>query len=296
MTGMLAVTGKITHIADASEDRGRVVLHVCPGRPDPIALSAAARIAVAFNSTIESVLIADEQLFHLGAYDFVHEISLCGRHTRPFSAEDMAVDTGLMLAAARRDIERMAGDAKLVHHARQSRGAPLDAIAEACAERGPWNVVAFANPIDTNSSPALRFILGGMAGATGVIAVGPRIVRQSGPIVIAIEDADRLAQMLRVADRLAADGDTPIHILPIVLRPSDIALVDEHLRLALADTSAVHLERPLASLGSSAVVAARLHDLRPGLVIAEFGRQAVPDGPEIKALLTTLECPLFLVR
>ena len=52
----------IAHVAQAGEDRGRVVLHLQSGHPSAIALEAAVRIARAFQSEIESLFVEDEQL------------------------------------------------------------------------------------------------------------------------------------------------------------------------------------------------------------------------------------------
>ena len=52
----------IAHVAQAGEDRGRVVLHLRSANPSAIALEAAVRIARAFQSEIESLFVQDEQL------------------------------------------------------------------------------------------------------------------------------------------------------------------------------------------------------------------------------------------
>ena len=77
----------IAHVAQAGEDRGRVVLQLGSGHPSAIALEAAVRIARAFQSEIESVFVQDEQLLDCADYGFVREISLTGREQRRMSRD-----------------------------------------------------------------------------------------------------------------------------------------------------------------------------------------------------------------
>ena len=72
----------IAHVAQAGEDRGRVVLQLGSGHPSAIALEAAVRIARAFQSEIETVFVQDEQLMDCADFGFVREISLTGREHR----------------------------------------------------------------------------------------------------------------------------------------------------------------------------------------------------------------------
>ena len=139
-------SGMIAHVAETGENRGRVVLQLGSAHPSAIALEAAVRIARAFQSEIESVFVEDEQLFDCAAYGFVREVSLTGRVSRAVSAAGMTQDLRLAAQGARRQLEALARLAEVPLRSRVVRDEPLRALSIACAETGPWNVVALAEP------------------------------------------------------------------------------------------------------------------------------------------------------
>ena len=292
----VSVAENITHIAETDENRGRIVLQLSGLGPHPIAIAAVLWIARAFGASLESVFVEDEQLLDCAGYGFIKEISLCGQTARAISSAAMTDDLGVAFRAARRDIERAALRAGVPHHARVVRGEPLRAVAKACLERGPWNVVALADPVRTADVSVLRSILRQMPGATGVVLVGASARRVDGPIIVAIEDAGRLAQKLKLAERLAAEHSTPIVILPIGARAEQLDILEAQIRLVLDNQDGISIAACAVTLGSPAAAADILRRHRPGLVIAELGRIVVPDDSEFRALIMSLECPLFLVR
>ena len=82
----------IAHVAEAGEDRGRVVLRLDPAvRPSRAALEAAVRVAQAFQSEIESLVVADQQLFEIAAFPFACQISRSGK-VQPLSADALQRD------------------------------------------------------------------------------------------------------------------------------------------------------------------------------------------------------------
>jgi hypothetical protein len=95
----------IAHVASSGEDSGRVVLQLGSRSPSAVALSAAIRIAQAFQSEIESLFVENQPLLDCTSFSFVREVSLTGRWLRTVSREEMAL--GLHLAAndARRQVE-----------------------------------------------------------------------------------------------------------------------------------------------------------------------------------------------
>ena len=286
----------ITHVAEVTENRGRVVLQVCSSRPHPAALEAALWLARAFGASIETICVEEQQLLDLAGYAFVREVRRGDREVHALCEADMAGHIATMLRAARRDIERAAADAGVAHRSRTIRGEPLRALATACIDRGPWNVVVLTDALGVVDRQALRFILRQMPGVTGVLVAGPKAHRTTGPIVIAIEDAGRLAQKLNLARRLGLEDKIPIIILPIGARADHLDILDEQIRLVLDNEAGVLLSACAVTLGSTAVAAEVLRRCAPGLVIAELGRIAVPDGEDLRALAGSLECPLLLVR
>jgi hypothetical protein len=286
----------IAHVAEIGENQGRVVLQLGSAHPSAIALEAAVRIARAFQSEIESVFVEDEQLFDCAAYDFVREVSLSGRHNRAVSPD--AITQGLRLAAqgARRQLEVLARRAEVPLRSRVVRDEPLRALSIACAESGPWNVVALAEPFAGNNCGLLKQLMVEVSGATGLVMVGPRARRVTGPAVIAVEDADRLPALLRAAERLTALDGAQIVLLLIAPDEEGLDRMDGQVRLVVEAREDVRIEMAEAARGEAAVIAEALRRLNSGFVICQFGGLVVPDEGNLRPLASVLECPLFLVR
>ena len=72
----------ITHVAEAAEARGRVVLRLTPaagsGRATLAAIDAAVRLAQAYKAEIESLYIEDIELLRLASFTFAAEIPSAG--------------------------------------------------------------------------------------------------------------------------------------------------------------------------------------------------------------------------
>jgi hypothetical protein len=286
----------IAHVAQTGEDRGRVVLQVRSGRPSTIALEAAVRIAQAFQSEIESLFVQDEQLFDCAAYAFVRETSLNGRHRRIMSPDGMAHDMHLAATGARRQIEELARRADVPLRSRIVRDEPLRALSIACAETGPWNVVALGEPFTGSTGDMLKQLLIEVAGATGLVLVGPQARRTTGPAIVAVEDIDRLPTMLKAAERLAALDGAQIILLLVASDDERLQWMDGQARLVVEAREDVRIASAEIAHGEAAVIAETLRRLRGGFVIGQFGGLLVPDEGDLRPLGTALECPLFLVR
>jgi hypothetical protein len=285
----------IAHVAESGEDRGRVVLHFSSAQPSAIALEAAVRVARAFGSEIEMLFVEDEQLYDCAAYDFVREVSLTGRERRSMSAAGMKRDLHLAAQGARRQIEALARRAEVPLRTRVVCDEPLRALSVACAERGPWNVVALAEPF-TGSGVLLRQLLLEIAGTTGLIVVGPKAQRVGGSPVAVVEDIQRLPDMLRTAERLAALDGTQSVLLLVAAEEERLHSMDGEARLVLEGREDVRIEAAAATRGEAVVIAEALRRLRGGFVICQFGGLLVPDQGDLRPLAAVLECPLFVVR
>jgi hypothetical protein len=286
----------IAHVAQSGEDRGRVVLQLGSANPSSIALEAAVRIARAFQSEIESLFVEDAQLFDCAAYGFVREVSLTGRQRRVMSAAAMTRDLQLAAQAARRQLEALARRAEVPLRTRVVRDEPLRALSIACAESGPWNVVALAEPFAAGNSVLLKQLLVEIPGTTGLVMVGPKAQRVSGPAVAAVEDAERLPAMLRTAERLASVDGAPVVLLLVASDEERLGRIEEQARLVVGAREDVRIEVAEAAHGEAAVIAEALRRLRAGFVICQFGGLVVPDAGDLKPLASVLECPLLLVR
>jgi hypothetical protein len=286
----------IAHVAQTGENRGRVVLQLGSAHPSRIALEAAVRIARAFQSEIESIFVEDNQLFDCAAYEFVREVSLTGRTSRAVTADAMTRDLRLAAQAARRQLEALARRAEVPLRCRVVRDEPLRALSIACAESGPWNVVALAEPFAAANGELLRQLMVEISGTTGLVMVGPRARRVTGPAIVAVEDAERIPALLRAAERLAALDDAPIVLLLIAPDEDNLARLEEQARLVIEAREDVRIAAAAVARGETAAVAEALRRLPAGFLVCQFGGLVVPDAGDLKPLASVLECPLLLVR
>jgi hypothetical protein len=286
----------IAHVASSGEDSGRVVLQLGTRAPSAVALSAAIKIAQAFQSEIESLFVENQQLLDCTSFSFVREVSLSGRWSRTVSREEMAF--GLRLAAndARRQVEKMARQADVPLRSRVVRDEPLRAISVACAETGPWNVVVLAEPLAPSDGVFLKQVMLEIDGATGLGVVGPKAQRCNGSAIVAVEDTQRLPGLLMTAERMAALDTGVIVLLLLATHEELLADMEGQARLLVGGREDVRIELAEIDRGEAAVMAETLRRLRGGIVIGQYGGLLVPDEGDLRPLLAALECPLFLVR
>lgn len=286
----------IAHVAESGEDRGRVVLHVGTGDPHVIAVEAALRVARAFGSEIESLFVEDEQLFDCAAYAFAREIPLSGSRSRPLSRDDLMRSLHFAAQGARRRIEELARKAEVPLRCTIVRDESTRALSIACAERGPWNVVALSEPFKAANGPLLKQLLNEVVGTTGFVLVGPRAKRVAGSVVVAVESTDYLPEMLRAAEKLAALDESGIVLLLIASDQDHLDRIDAETRLVVEAHPNMRIAWAALSHGASAVIAETLRRLHAGTVICRFGGLVVSDEEDLRPLAAALECPLLLVR
>lgn len=286
----------ILHVAEAGEQRGRVVLQLSSHEPNAFALQAALRIAQAFRSEIESLFVEDYQLAELAGFSFAREVSLCGRRTRTLTPDSMAREMYLAAQAVVRRVEGLARAADVPCRRTIVRDEPIRALASACAEHGPWNVIAFGDAFNPANREALRQVFEQVTGTTGLVLVGPGAKRTDGPIVAAVEDMGRLEPMLRSAQRLLREEGEEVTLLLIADDAYKGQWMEDQARLALGDTPGVSFVGAFDGHGSGAVIAELLRRLGAGFVIAQFGGILVPEDGDLRHLASGLECPMFLMR
>ncbi len=285
----------IAHVAEATEDRGRVVLRLDPSsRPSPIALEAAVRVAQAFQSEIESLVVADQQLFELARFPFAREVQRSGAVGR-LSAETLERDIAVAASALCRVVRQVAQRAGVRVRERLVRDEPVRAVSRTCAELGPWNVVALAEPFTARHALSIAEMFASVIAATGIVVTGPRAARMAGPVVVAVEEIDRLPPMLRAAERLAAVARSEIRLVIVHEDPRELDWMEDQARLVLGEFPRVRLE-PARPVRGTDEIAERLRRLGGGFLIAQFGGLVVPAEGGLKPLAMALECPLLLVR
>lgn len=286
----------IAHVAEAGEAMGRVVLRFSSQPPNDIAIRAALQVAQAFRSELESLFVEDQQLIDLAKFPFATEISLNGKRRHSLSSTAMHHQFLAMFRDAERRLQAAAQNSEVPVKRSFVRDEPVQALASACAQRGPWNVVALGEALTNNSCVVLRDLFASVTDTTGIVIAGPNSKRTDGPIVVAVEDTERLPGMLPAASRLSELNGSEIKILITAPDEKTYFDTDAELRLVIADQPNVSIVPRRETHGEPACVAEQIRVLRGGFLIAHFSSQTIPEVGSLRPLLAALECPLFLVR
>jgi hypothetical protein len=292
----------IAHVAEAEEQRGRVVLWLgAGGEMQDTAVEAALRLAQAFQSEVESLFIEDRQLFDLAGLPFAREIALSGRRTRAMSAEALAEDLKVHASALQRRVLARARAAQVKALARVVRAEPVQALAEVCAEKGPWNVVTVGAPVRNGTGTAhlgagLAEVFHAVHATTGVVVAGPKARRTEGPVIAVVEELERVVPMMRAAERIATatGGDARLWLLEQDQARQD--WIEGQIRLALGTAARLKLEVVDMAAHTPQSVAALMRRAGAGFVISRFGGLLTPREQDVAPFAELLDGPLFLVR
>ena len=287
----------ITHVAEAGEQRGRVVLWIGGSHePHDTAVEAAFRLAQAFQAELESLFVADHQLFDFVALPFAREIPLSGQGARQLTAEELGRQINVHASALQRQVLARARAAEVRAQARIVRAEPVQALAETCARNGPWNVVTMGTAIRHGNGTSLANVFETVIATTGVVVTGPKAQRTGGPVIAVVEELERTVPLMRAAKRIAAatGGDARLWLLDHEHGRDD--WLEGQVRLALGPTPSVKLDVIDMGLESPRTVAQMMRRQGAGFVIARFGGRLVPTEDDVAPLADILEGPLFLVR
>ncbi len=287
----------IAHVAEAGEGRGRVVLHLTQAEPSGVAIEAAVRVARAFQSEIESLFVEDATLIEIAAFPFACEISLTGRQRRDLSPDLVARQMRASAAGMARRIEQLARRAEVPLYMTVVRSEPVSALAEACARRGPWNVVALGEPLSASNGDKLARLFATVQGTTGLIVVGPRAKRSEGRVVAVVEDIGDFDAILRTARRIhGGDKQTGLTLLMVSESADEAQIMDDQARLAIGDDETIEIVRARIEAAQPAMAAELIRRLSAGFIVGRFGGLLVPARGDLRHLCAVLECPLFLMR
>lgn len=284
----------ITHVAEASELSGRVVLWLDPEADYPAArLEAPVRLAAAYGAEIETVVIADasSELTSDVPFRVIGSSGIAGdrdvaAHARRFE---------LLVRRCRRAVEDVgAAHGVRVRHS-LAAGDAIDRIAEMCLERGPWNIVALGRMPESRSDTVIGTLLANVSGATAFLLCGLQRTKQPRVVVI-VEDTERLTSMLRAAERLSGPRG-PVHVIIGADTAEAHAEIEAQSRLiALEFHVPVVFEDAGPTFGVPETLTECVARLRPSLVIAVFGGSAVADGRELSRVSVVARAPILLVR
>ena len=286
----------IAHVAAAGEERGRVVVWLpTAGRASPPVIEAAMMLARAFGSEVESLFVEDKQLFDLAQFPFARQLA-SGEGWRSMAAPDLEHELRFVGAALQRQVADAAKRAAIPCRARTMRDDPLGALAKACAENGPWNVVAIAEPFAATDDKRLREVFASVSDTTGVMVAGATARISSGPVVAAVEQFERLGPMLKAAERLARAANCDVKLMLVGNRPNDLSELEGRARLLFGEGGGPELETVLAARGDVAAVAGAVRRHKAGLVLAQYGGLVVSGEDTPRSLTAALPCPLLVVR
>ncbi len=279
------------------EQRGRVVLKLGCFQPNKVALTAAIRVAQAFRSEIESLFIEEPAVYDAARLSFTREVSLSGRYSRDLTVEGMAREMRHLAEQLIRQVDMMARIAEVPTRASIVRNEPLKAMAEACRACGPWNIIALSDCRMPRSGAEIQQLFEEVADTTGLVFVGPKARTSHGPVIVAIEDAERVEDLVRTASRLVLpDAEPALQLLLIADDETRLGELDGQVRLALGPTSELQILRAAPAHGSPLGPAETLRRLAGGFAIAELGRRLVPLTGDLGHLAAALECPMLVVR
>lgn len=296
----------LIHVAAESEGRGRVVLAAQTATPHEAALGAALKVAAAFETWVECQLVESPDVAALTEHSFARGVSRHGRIT-PLNASDLSGWQAAATAAARAAVTSAALASGIRLETHITRDTLADALAKACAIEGPWNIIVLADAVASTEVATLLTLLNTVSGATGIVCVGPVAAATTdarGPIVVVVEEMERLSQMLRVAETLAKvrpSEPRAVHLVVAAAGPELKAELDGHLRLLLADVqhdpaSPVTIADSTIAYGTEDEIAEAVRKLDGGFVIARFGGLAVPASGTSSSLIGVTRCPMLLVR
>ena len=287
----------IAHVGAAGEGRGRVVLWLgSSSETSPAAIDAAMLLARAYQSEVESLFVEDSQLFELASLPFSRVISSGEEGWRDLPRIDLEREIHFVGAALQRQIAKTAREASVTYRGRVVRDDPMCALARACDDMGPWNVVAVAEPFGGGKEERLRDLFSTVHGTTGVVIAGPMARRIHGPTIAVVEEIERLGPMLKAADRISEAIGGPVKLLLVGDRQDELSWLEGEARLLFSDGEETPFEVVLVERGEATALAEVLHQRRAGFVLAQYGGLAVPAEGSLRPLARALECPLLIVR
>lgn len=307
------------HVAEANEARGRVILRFSAWKPNEVAIQAAMLVANAFNSEVELLLVEDSQRMNFANFPFAKEYSLRDGQSRAISAQAVRAEMQAAFKVARRHVAAACAEHEVPVYEHVVRDDPVQALASACARRGPWNMIAIAETFAASASFSLDEVFDNVDDATGVIIAGPEArtpvalesrssgrtagrrqramqARMPGPVVLAIEDAVHIQGMLRVGRYLAAALEVDVVVVIVSGTDSELTQTEAEVRLLLADDASVRLARSDTIFGEQAAVADLIRRQRGSFLIAQYGGIIAPRSRSLRPLTGSLPCPVLLVR
>ena len=287
----------IAHVAEASENSGRVVLQLTAHRQAaPGALAAAVCVARSFNAGLESLVSEDPQLIDFARFSFARETTANGDVLAAAPADDFEASVQHLAVSLHGEVAAAALGAGVPLQCRTLRDDPTSAIAAACLENGPWNVAVLAQTVSSQTETHIAELFEAIQDVTGIVVVGEGLCHTAGPVVAIVEQMSHVQPMLRAAERLAAGSAADVHLVVFGGNGDETAWMEGQVRLLLGGTSEPDLILSPETYASPAMLAGFLQKIGAGFVIAKLGGVLLPMDGGLDVFSNCHDGPLFLVR
>ena len=276
----------------------KIVLRLRSAAPSRLALEAAVRAARALDKRLSGVFMESRELLSLAALSCAREVSLTGRQGARLTRERLENDLRIATASVHRELRELARLAGIDLDFAIVESEAADAIVGTVE---PGTLLALGEPISASEAARLSHILNETDEVAGVLITGPRTQRSRGPVVVAVEEAERILPLLSYAERLRLDQQAGLVLLFVgdtrerieALRKSAERLLHPALPVTFAHAL---ISRAAAGRGSAGILAEAVIRFGSGFAIAHLGRLIRAREQELKTLARTLECPLLLLK
>ena len=286
----------IAHVAEANEDSGRVLFWLEPeALTPPAAIEGATRLAAAFGSEIETLVVDDGSISRAGALPVTRAVVMNQTRGPQSGAIDASQTLTLLGQSQRRAVEDAASLLGIPCHHTITAGDAIDQLTGLCLMSGPWNVIAMSQEPTTATAATISAIMANVSGATGVVVAARAPCRSRGPIAVVAEDPQRLPSMIRAAIRLRPKG-VQIHVFMASETLTDLAELEAHVRLSVTDQDGLVFETSVPTHAIEGTLDEPLRRLKPGYVIARFGGTLLPSPRALARTVALTGAPFLLVR
>ena len=286
----------MAHVAEASEESGRVLFWLDPNvLAEPAAIDGASRLAAAFKSEIETLVVNDGAIPRALALPVSRAVDSTSGNGNQLNSQDTGRILNLIGERQRRDIESYAAKFGVPCHHTITVGEAIDQLTGLCLMSGPWNVIALAHAPTQATAATISAIMANVSGATAVVVAGRAPLRSSGPVVVVAEDCERLPSMLRAAMRLKQPGRA-VHLFLAADTFANLRELEAQTRILTGGRNDLVFETSDPTFALEGTFDERLRSLAPSYVIARFGGNLLPSAKALPRTISLAGAPFLLVR
>lgn len=257
------------------------------------ALNAAAEMAANLQAELIGLFVEDENLLHLAALPFVHEVRSSSAESEPMNRDRMKQELKLQASQARRAMEAAAERVNARWSFRVVRGQVTASVLAASLDADLLAMGRVSRPL------ARRTRLGSTARAASIstkksVLLMPDKGDLDYPVLVTYDGSESAQQALGAAARLARSGGDKLNVLLL----ADTFEASEPLQIEVTDW----LEARGAVAGFQwlpQATVARLAEMVQSLescVLVLGGEGPLVEAAAIQEILDETDCPVMLVR